>query len=340
VLAALKEAGIGLLDLTAQTVEENAHRNPVLGVYARWATANKIVSTYGDSLRARVNPGTGRIHGDFNQIVSTGRTSSREPNMQNMPKKIRACFKPAPSKRYVVADFAAMELSIAAGLSGDPVMIEAFNEGKDLHRMTAAAAWPGKFSDWTQVPKDSDERALAKTANFASIYGSSARGLVTRGVIDDLATAEEVITGISTLYKTMWSWLRATGEQATRLYYAETALGRKRYFQRLGPKPRDPELAEEWRRQRGGIKRQAQNHPVQGTGADIAKRAMVLIAEELADRGDIVCMVHDEVVVECPTEHTEAVSELVLRSMEKAGAELVQGVPITADVHVVSCWEK
>jgi DNA polymerase-1 len=233
-----------------------------------------------------------------------------------------------------------MELRVAAALSGDSVMIDAFKEGKDLHRMTAAAAWPDKYPDWTAVPKDSEDRARGKTSNFAAIYGTSPHGLYNRGIVDDLPTAEEIINGISSLYAVMWKWLLANGAQSLRTYYAETALGRRRYFRRLGPCPRDPDAAKEWRKARGGIKRQAMNMPVQGSSADIAKRAMVLIDEKLVEGEAIVAMVHDEIVVECPSDYTEAVSELVLASMEKAGEEIVGVLPITAEVHVVSCWEK
>lgn len=340
VLAALHEAGIDLTNLQAETVAEHAHLSPVLGSYARWAKAQKVVSTYGDNLREKANSPDGRIHSDYNQIVSTGRTSSRDPNMQNMPKDIRACFKPAPGKVFVVADFANVELRVAAALSQDPVMLDAFNSGKDLHKMTAAAAWPERYADWTEVDKESDDRAVGKTSNFAAIYGSSARGLVTRGVLPDLATAETVIGGISTLYRGMWRWINQVGEQALRTGCAQTAIGRKRYFRNLGPCPEDPAEEENWRRERGGIRRAAMNMPVQGGAADCAKRAMIILDAQLPDGDAIVGMVHDELITECWEKDAEAVEALTLESMKQAGAEMFEGLDIIAEAHVVDRWVK
>jgi DNA polymerase-1 len=343
VLAALAAAGVELENLKSETVAEHAHKHPALGSYAKWIKANKVVSTYGENLRARVHAKTGRVHGEYNQIVSTGRTSSSNPNMQNIPSAIRACFQPECGNKYVVADFKNQELRIAAAMSGDEVMIGAFVEGKDLHQMTAAAAWPEKYGDWTDVPKDGPDRKAAKIANFACIYGGSAEALHYQGLIDDLDTARKVVEGIERAYPQLWAWINAQGQKALGTGYALTALGRRRHFDPLPPRPSrnaDDETRKAWYKARSRIVRAAMNHPIQGGGADVAKRSMVLIANGLRDGECVVGMVHDEIIVECPAGRAEEVAQLVARSMEQAGAELFNNIAIPGDVHIADQWVK
>lgn len=340
VLAALAESGITLPNLQSATVADNIHRSPVLAAYAQYTKARKIVTTYGQSLADRVHTKTGRVHGSYNQVVSTGRTSSSQPNMQNMPKRIRQCFVPDRGNVFVVADFANMELRIAAGLSGDAAMVQAFRAGIDLHCLTAATTWTEQYQSWQDVPRDSSHRQLAKIVNFAAIYGASAGGLVHAGV-PDKATAERLLAGFEAAYPTLTAWIRQNGDDALITGYAETALGRKRYFERLPPCPNGYAAQREWRRWRESIRRAAMNHPVQGTGADIAKRALVLIWERLRDHGPrVVGMVHDEILVECLERYAKRVAEVVADAMQCAGVELVPAVDILADVHIVDRWEK
>lgn len=340
VLAALAESGLSLPDLTAETVAEHQAKSPVLKAYAVWAKAQKVVSTYGDSLASRVNPKTGRVHFRYRQIVSTGRTSS--DGAQVMPPNIRACFKPMDGNVFVVADFAAMEMRIAAGLFQDPAMMEAINKGYDLHKVTAAAAWPEEFpGGWETVPKDSPRRAIAKIGNFAAIYGATVAALVFQMGLQE-EDAERVLKGIATAYPVMWAAIHETGEQAVHTGYAVTALGRRRFFPKLPPQPRSWAGQREWKKARNRIVRQAMNHPVQGTGADIAKKSMYLIHQEIGEAwpARIVAMVHDEILVECLASCADQIAQIVGDSMKRAGAELIRGVEIPAEVHIVERWKK
>jgi DNA polymerase-1 len=283
---------------------------------------------------------TGRIHGEYKQIVSTGRTACRWPNMQNIPNAVRACFKPREGHKLAVADLSNIELRVAAALSRDAVMLEAFREGKDLHAMTAAA-WPDLYGDWTAVPKDSAERAAAKTANFATIYGGSPASLYYRGIVDSLETAERVANGIAQTYPAMSQWMYQQGVRVLDLWYAETALGRRRFFNHLPPEPLDYDERQEWWRKRNGVIRAAKNMPVQGTAADIAKRAMVLMFQKLPPQARICAMVHDEIVVECPANLADEVAAIVKMCMEQAGTDMLGDIVTTStEVHVKDSWTK
>ncbi len=347
---ALAEAGIELRDsggkstMKRQVVEKNMHRHPVLSVYAEWAKVNKVVTTYGLTLQEKVHPLTGRVHGQYKQVVSTGRTSSKKPNMQNMPPDIRNCFVPAEGNVFVVADFSNMEGRIAAGLTGDPVMLDIFRNNKDWHSMTAAAAWPERFKDWTEVPKDGKERKAGKTANFAGLFGGSGRGLYWRGLVDSLEIGDRLQQAQRETYVVMFDvMINQWGEGALRWGNAKTAMGRKRFFYPLPPKPsrEKPEELQEWKKQRAGIIRAAMNHPIQGTGADIAKRSMLLMRPKLLDLGArIIGFVHDEVIVESPQGVAQDVQRLIGEAMAEAGREMVPQIPIPAEVSIAERWVK
>lgn len=341
-----------LPDMKKQTIKP-LRRVPVLDLYARWATANKVVTSFGDTLAAKIGP-DGRGHPHYNQLVSTGRTSSSDWNNQQLPPAIRRCFVPDPGHKFVVADFSNMELRIAAGLSGDPAMIDAFRNGWDVHRMTAAAAWPDRFASWEEVPKDSKERAAAKTVNFATIYGGTPYALYWRGLVETEELGTTVQEGFKAMFSTAWEWVQANGLLGLRQLWIPTAGGRKRYFRNPGPMPdadappveidgEEVPASVAWNRARKRIRRQAMNHPVQGTGADIAKEAMYLVHTGLRQRGipgTVVGMVHDEIIVEVREEWAEEVATLVSASMERAGAIYVPALPIPGDVHIVERWEK
>lgn len=339
-----------LPDLKKQTLLP-IQREPLIATYSAWVKANKVLTSFGQNLRDKVDATTGRVHPHYNQIVSTGRTSSSNPNGQQMPPAIRKCFVPAPGHRFVVADFSNMELRIAAGLAGDEAMMSAFRNGWDVHRMTAAAAWPDRYQSWQDVSKEGPERAAAKTVNFATIYGGTPYALYWRGLVDSEELAETVQAGFKAQFAATWEWVQANGALGLQQLSIRTAGGRKRYFRNPGPMPAGDavvtnEDGEEeparvaWNRARKRIRRQAMNHPVQGTGADIAKEAMYRIWTRLGDAGRVVGMVHDEIIVEVREECADEVATLVAVSMEQAGAVYVPNLPIPGEVHIAERWEK
>jgi DNA polymerase I len=350
---ALRTLGISktlVPDLKAQTVAMALPQLPdgdgksALSARATWKKAQKVTSTYGYSMvEKKWNPVTKKLMFHYNQLVSTGRTSS--DGGQNMPKKVRACFTAGSGRKFVIADFAAMELRILAGMSGDPVMLTAFNQGQDLHCVTAAATWPTKFASWNDVPNPSVYRDLGKRGNFGYIYGASAKGLWLRGVMPDLETAERVRDAYLARYEVAWDWICGEGMGALRDLYATTALGRKRYFTHPGPQPRKDTGVQydEWRKRRGRIRRQGMNHPIQGTGADIAKMAMTRLQSEFRISGmdaHLCTMVHDELVCECDAHIADRVATMLHECMVWAGARIFSNVIIDADVHVMDRWEK
>lgn len=354
VLGALARHGVTLPDLTAQSVHDWLARNPGHGAYAvlealqAWKTAVKVTGTYGGGLLDYVGP-DGRVHGSFRQLVSTGRSSSSHPNMQNMPPDIRACFVPEPGNVFVVADFSGMELRIAAALSGDEAMLDAFASGQDLHALTAARALGKATGDVTK-----EERQLGKTVNFGILYGVSASGLVTRGLAPDRGTAERFLTAFGAAYPQAVAWRKAQGAQALVSGYVRTASGRKRYFKPVGEAPRHGEYRREWEKARAGLVREAGNAPIQGTGADIAKEALARIWEEVSYAWALdpdqhllglpycpVNFVHDEIVVECHAEEAEEVLATVLRHMRDAGRDILEAEGlIDAEGVIAERWEK
>lgn len=325
-----------------------AGANPVLAQYAAWGKAAKVVSTYGESLRKKVNPKTGRIHTDYNQNVSSGRLSSLKPNMQNMPEAIRACFEAAEGKVLIVADGKNQEGRLAAILSGDPNLLETFRQNIDWHSRTAALAYPEKFATWQDVDKDTpgkgkEERAGCKNANFSGIYGGTAATLVARGYVPNLQVGERLMQASYEFAPEVRATALRNADHAVEHGWVATISGRKRYFQ-LPPKPKFDKKSKLWRRyakQRGGVRRAAMNHPVQGSGADIMKLAMVLLLEPMAALGGKgVAMVHDELVYEVWEVYAEEAAALVAEKMELAAACFSDVLPIPAEVHVTRRWVK
>jgi DNA polymerase I len=290
----------------------------------------KLRSTYVDALPARVLPETGRIHTTLNQAgAATGRLSSLEPNLQNIPvrtprgEEIRRCFVAAPGHRLVVADYSQIELRVLAHLSGDEAFIGAFLRGGDIHRETAAIIF--------DVPLDGvtpEMRARAKTINFATIYGQGPFSLARQlGISQD--EAREFIATYFARFAGVRRFLDAAVEQARERGYAETIFGRRRYI---------TELQDRNRQVRAFGERTAMNSPMQGSAADLIKIAMIRLAAAMRDRGlrtAILLQVHDELVLEAPAEEVDVVCALVREHME-AAAEL--RVPLVADVGVGDNW--
>ncbi len=290
----------------------------------------KLEGTYLDALPALVNPQTGRLHTSFNQTVaSTGRLSSSDPNLQNIPirrelgRDIRRGFVPRKDWLFLAADYSQIELRLLAHLSHDPAFVTAFRAGGDIHRQTASIIFG--------VPLDmvtSEMRARAKTINFATIYGQGAHALSRQLKISN-AEAREFISTYFERFQGVKGYLDSRVEFAREHGYVETIFGRRRYI---------PELKDRNRNIQAFGERTAANSPIQGSAADLIKVAMIRIADALRKRaleGRMLLQVHDELVFEVPERELDELRTLVVQEMEGA-AEL--SVPLVVDVGVGANW--
>ncbi|HET8834409.1 MAG TPA: DNA polymerase I [Gemmatimonadales bacterium] len=290
----------------------------------------KLKSTYVDTLPATVNRHTGRIHTSFNQTgAATGRLSSSDPNLQNIPirtprgEEIRRGFVPRAGWQFLVADYSQIELRIMAHLSGDPAFIEAFHQGGDIHRQTAALIFGVALDQVT-----ADMRARAKTINFATIYGQGPFALSRQ-----LGISQEDAKSFIARYFERFAGVRAFLDRQIRLAreqgYVETIFKRRRYI---------PEIKDRNFNMRAYGERNAQNSPLQGSAADLIKLAMIRIHDAIQEhklRSRMLLQVHDELVFEAPPEELEALSRLVREHMEHV-VELK--VPLVVDIGVGPNW--
>ncbi|EIL96577.1 DNA polymerase I [Rhodanobacter thiooxydans] len=291
----------------------------------------KLRSTYTDKLSSIVNPRTGRVHTSYHQgSVATGRISSSDPNLQNIPvrteegRRIRQAFIAPPGWRVLAADYSQIELRIMAHLSGDEGLLKAFREGGDVHRATAAEVFGLKPEEVS-----ANQRRAAKAINFGLMYGMSAFGLA-RQLGVDRAEAGDYMGRYFSRYPGVRAFMDATREQAHRDGYVETIFGRRLYLENLTS--RNAGL-------RQGAERAAVNAPMQGSAADIIKRAMIAVAAWLQGRDDahMLMQVHDELVFEVRADAIDAVRAAVSERMSGA-AQLA--VPLLVDVGVGANWDE
>ena len=290
----------------------------------------KLKSTYVDTLPERVNRHTGRIHTSFNQTgAATGRLSSSEPNLQNIPVRtsrgeaIRRGFVPRGGWSFLVADYSQIELRLMAHLSGDPGFIEAFHQGGDIHRQTAALIFAIPIEQVTP-----DMRARAKTINFATIYGQGPFAL-SRQLGISQEDAKTFIARYFERFAGVRGFLDAQVRLAREQGYVETIFKRRRYI---------PEIKDRNFNMRAYGERNAQNSPLQGSAADLIKLAMIRIHAALAERkleSRMLLQVHDELVFEVPPHEIDAMRDLVRTRMEQV-VEL--RVPLVVDIGVGSNW--
>ena len=311
-----------------QELAEAGHELPVL--LSEYRELSKLESTYIDALPALVNPRTGRLHTSFNQTVAaTGRLSSSEPNLQNIPirrelgRDIRRGFIPRAGWLLLAADYSQIELRLLAHLSDDPAFVQAFRSGGDIHRQTAALIF--------DVPLDvvtSEMRARAKTINFATIYGQGPHAL-SRQLKISHAEAKEFIERYFVRFQRVREFLDSTVEYAREHGYVETIFKRRRYI---------PELRDRNFNIRAFGERTAANSPIQGSAADLIKIAMIRIRDRLdAERfgARMLLQVHDELVFEVPADELPAVTTLVRHEMEHAAS---LSVPLVVDAGAGRNW--
>ena len=305
-------------------------RAPIVEDILNYRGMKKLLSTYVEALPKLINPRTGHIHTSFNQAVTaTGRLSSSDPNLQNIPvrdddgKEIRKCFIPEAGCRFFSADYSQIELRIMAHLSGDENMIEAFREGFDIHRATAAKIWKENIDDVTD-----EQRKKAKQANFGIIYGITTYGLAQRMGIEN-GEARQLIDDYFRTFPKVQAYMEEAKEQAREKGYAETMFGRRRYL---------PDITSRNGTVRGFAERNAINAPIQGSEADIIKIAMIRIWRRFKDeniRSKMILQVHDELNFSVYPEEVEQVGQIVIEEMQKA-CEL--NVPLVADAGWGDNW--
>ena len=313
----------GQYSTSEEVLESLRTRHPIVEKILAHRGLKKLLGTYVDALPRLVNPETGHIHTSFNQAVTaTGRLSSSNPNLQNIPvrgddgREIRKAFVPEPGCIFFSADYSQIELRIMAHLSGDEHLIQDFREGKDIHAATAARIFKKPLEAITR-----DERRKAKTANFGIIYGISAFGLAERMEVSR-TEAKELIDNYFATYPKVRDYMRESVEQARRRGYIETLFHRRRYL---------PDINSANAVVRGYAERNAVNAPIQGTAADIIKRAMVGIDRRLAEeklRSKMILQVHDELNFSVQPEELDRVRRIVVEEMEGACA---LSVPLLAD---------
>lgn len=320
----------GQYSTNAEVLEALAESQPLARKVLDYRTRAKLKSTYVDSLPRFLNPSTGRLHSTFNQAGSrTGRLSSTNPSLQNIPVSdeygclIRSAFVAAAGCRLVAADYSQIELRVLAELSGDPLLIEAFARGEDIHSRTGQEIFgvlPGLQTH--------EHRRMAKAINYGVIYGLSAFGLAQRTGASN-SEAQHYIDEYFRRYARVKQYLDARVEEARQTGRVLTLFGRMRPI---------PEIQSPDPQARGRAAREAMNTPLQGTAADLLKLAMIRTQSDLAAAGlktRMILTVHDELVFEAPEAELEAAQQLVRRSMEGA---YPMRVPLTVEVGVGHNW--
>jgi DNA polymerase-1 len=326
-----KKTKTGAWSTDASVLEEIQGEHPIVGIAMEWRTVSKLQSTYVEALPKLVE-GDGRVHTTFQQAVAaTGRLSSTDPNLQNIPirtalgRKIRNTFIAEKGNTLVAADYSQIELRILAHVTRDEHLIAAFAAGEDIHRATAARVLGKPAAD-----VDADERAMAKMVNFGIAYGMGDFGLATRAGISRDA-AKSFIAGYFERYPGIRRYIDTIKEEARTNGSVTTQLGRRRPIPEL--RAGNPAL-------RAAGERAAINHPIQGTAADVIKIAMIRLAPRLAEAGlkaRLVLQVHDELLLEVPNGEVDRLVPLLVETMEGA---LALDVPLTVEVKSGPRWDE
>ncbi|MFL6283120.1 MAG: DNA polymerase [Pyrinomonadaceae bacterium] len=284
---------------------------------------------FGETLLEAINPDTGRIHSHFHQIgAPTGRMSCTDPNIQQVPHAfdMRRCFRAPDGCKLVDADYSQIELRILADFTGDSGFVEAFRSGADLHRTTAAQVFGVKLEEVSK-----EQRDFAKRLNFGVVYGIGARRFALLTGLKE-TEAEDLLRRYFATYRDLDAWLREAGNKAVRERTAHRTVAGRLFRFNFDPEDRQASSLAH----RGG-----KNSPIQGSSADIIKRAMRLLHDRLKGTGAaIVNVVHDEIVVECPTADADAMALVVKEEMKRAGEEYVKAVPVNVEAAVTDEWVK
>jgi len=327
---ALERLGIPVPDSTRNwKLKPLALEYPIIATLLEYRTVQKALTSYGQNMIELINPTTHRLHADFRQIgAPTGRFACTNPNIQQVPHAVeyRRCFSGHPEgRKLVIADYSQIELRILAEFSGDRAFINAFRSGADLHRVTAAEVFNVSVD---QVSRE--QRDFAKRLNFGVVYGIGAqRFSIMTGV--GVPEAEGVLKKYFATYRQLDTYLNEAANRAVRERQARTGSGRLVRFR----------YDDQDRQQISMTKRNGKNTPIQGTSADILKRALRLLKDELrGTNAQIVNIIHDEIVVEADAGEAEDVAVKVERAMVSAGEEYVKTVPVKVETEIADEWVK
>ena len=301
---------------------------PVVAKLLEYRGVAKSLTSFGEKILEFIEPKTGRIHADFRQIgAPTGRFSCSNPNLQQIPhdEQYRRCFTAAEGRKLVIADYSQIELRILAEFSDDENFINAFVSGQDFHTITAAQVFGVKPEDIT-----GEQRSFAKRLNFGIVYGIGASRFALMTGLGQ-TEAENTMRKYFGTFRGLDKYLRESGNKVVAERQARTASGR---MMRL-------RFDENDRQQVSSARRNGINMPIQGTSADILKRAMRLLHDQMSGTSaKLVNIVHDEIIVECDASEAENISAKVDKAMCTAGEEYVKKVPVKVDVHITDEWAK
>ena len=325
----LKKTKRGYYSTNAKVLSDLARDHEIVRLILDWREKSKIKSTYLDTL-GPLRRGDGRVHTTYNQtITATGRLSSSDPNLQNMPTRsglgrtVKTAFSAGEGSVFLAVDYSQIELRLLAHLSGDEHLVRAFNEGEDFHAETAARVFGVPVSEVTP-----DLRSRAKAVNFGIVYGQQAYGL-SQSLHISMAEARDMIDRYYEAYPGVRTFLDNVVARAKQTGYAETMYGRRRHIPEL--KAKNPQL-------RGFGERTAMNHPMQGTAADIIKIAMARVSRRLEEEGfaaHMILQVHDELDFECPANEVERLTAMVQDVMEHV---VDLRVPLIAEASTGITW--
>ena len=325
----LKKTKRGYYSTNAKVLSDLARDHEIVRLILDWREKSKIKSTYLDTL-GPLRRGDGRVHTTYNQtITATGRLSSSDPNLQNIPTRselgrtVKTAFSAGEGSVFLAVDYSQIELRLLAHLSGDEHLVRAFNEGEDFHAETAARVFGVPVSEVTP-----DLRSRAKAVNFGIVYGQQAYGL-SQSLHISMAEARDMIDRYYEAYPGVRTFLDNVVARAKQTGYAETMYGRRRHIPEL--KAKNPQL-------RGFGERTAMNHPMQGTAADIIKIAMARVSRRLEEEdfaAHMILQVHDELDFECPVEEVERLTAMVQDVMEHV---VDLRVPLIAEASTGVTW--
>lgn len=325
----LKKTKRGYYSTNAKVLSDLARDHEIVRLILDWREKSKIKSTYLDTL-GPLRRGDGRVHTTYNQtITATGRLSSSDPNLQNIPTRselgrtVKTAFSAGEGSVFLAVDYSQIELRLLAHLSGDEHLVRAFNEGEDFHAETAARVFGVPVSEVTP-----DLRSRAKAVNFGIVYGQQAYGL-SQSLHISMAEARDMIDRYYEAYPGVRTFLDNVVARAKQTGYAETMYGRRRHIPEL--KAKSPQL-------RGFGERTAMNHPMQGTAADIIKIAMARVSRRLEEEGfaaHMILQVHDELDFECPVNEVERLTTMVRDAMEHV---VDLRVPLIAEASTGITW--